>query len=112
MPDKDLVWLHGEVHTPPFSVAARRRAGFLLRLLQRGVNLAMPDSRPMPALGARCHELRIRDPEKALIWRLIYRIDVDAIIVGEVFAKKTPQTPQTALDTCKRRFQLYDLAAQ
>jgi len=34
--DKPLVWLHGDVKSPPFSDAARREAGFLLRMLQRG----------------------------------------------------------------------------
>jgi hypothetical protein len=28
---KPLVWLHGEVKTPPFSKSARIEAGFLLR---------------------------------------------------------------------------------
>jgi len=32
--DKPLVWLHGEINTPPFSRAARIEAGYLLRLLQ------------------------------------------------------------------------------
>jgi len=31
--DKPLVWLHGEIKTPPFSRAARIEAGYLLRLL-------------------------------------------------------------------------------
>jgi hypothetical protein len=31
--DKPLVWLHGEVKTPPLSAAARVEAGFLLRQL-------------------------------------------------------------------------------
>jgi len=31
--DKPLVWLYGEVKTPPFSRAARIEAGFLLRRL-------------------------------------------------------------------------------
>jgi len=30
--DKPLVWLHGAVRTPPFSVHARIEAGVLLRL--------------------------------------------------------------------------------
>jgi hypothetical protein len=30
--DKPLVWLHGEVKTPPFTPAARLEAGTLLRL--------------------------------------------------------------------------------
>ena len=29
--DKPLVWLHGEVRSPPFSVGARIEAGLLLR---------------------------------------------------------------------------------
>jgi len=59
--DKPLVWLHGEVRTPPFSKAARLEAGLLLRSLQRGENLSLPQSRPMPSIGPRCHELRIID---------------------------------------------------
>ena len=31
--DKPLAWLHGEVKTPPFSQAARIRAGYLLASL-------------------------------------------------------------------------------
>ena len=42
--DKEIVWLHGEVKTPPFSTAARMEAGFLLRQLQYGVKLSMPQS--------------------------------------------------------------------
>jgi hypothetical protein len=58
---KPLVWLHGEVKTPPFSARARAEAGFLLRLLQLGERLTMPMSRAMPTIGTNCHELRIVD---------------------------------------------------
>ena len=85
MADKDLVWLREEIKSPPFSKEARRKAGFLLRLLQRGISLMMPDSRPMPQIGPRCHELRIRDSEQKVIWRIVYRIDADAVIIGGVF---------------------------
>ena len=85
--DKPLVWLHGEVNTPPLSQRARIEAGFLLRRLQQGERLGMPHSRPMPSIGARCHELRIID--EAATWRIVYRIDTDAIIIAEVFSKKT-----------------------
>ena len=61
--DKPLLWLHGEVKSPPFSAEARLEAGVLLRRLQRGKTLSLPQSRPMPAIGARCHELRIVDEE-------------------------------------------------
>jgi hypothetical protein len=61
--NKPLVWLHGEVKTPPFSTAARLEAGFLLRRLQRGDKLSLPHSRPMPTIGVRVHELRIVDED-------------------------------------------------
>ncbi len=106
MDDKVLVWLHGEVKTPPFTIPARLEAGFLLRQLQQGASLTMPHSRPMPAIGSHCHELRIQDVDKT--WRIIYRIDTDAIVLLEVFEKKTQRTPQTVIDACKRRLALYD----
>lgn len=40
--DEPLVWLHGEVKTPPFSAAARLEVGVLLRRLQRGERVSMP----------------------------------------------------------------------
>ncbi|MFA7422062.1 MAG: type II toxin-antitoxin system RelE/ParE family toxin [Melioribacteraceae bacterium] len=104
--DKPLVWLHGEIKTPPFSSAARIEAGFLFRLLQRGEKLRMPHSRPMPGIGSNCHEIRIND--KSIIWRIIYRIDDDAIIILEVFNKKTQQTPKQVIDICKKRIKEFD----
>jgi len=107
---KPLAWLHGEVKSPPFSAAARVEAGFLLRRLQRGELLSMPHSRPMRAIGPRCHELRIVDVDST--WRIIYRIDSDAIVIAEVFAKKTQQTPRAVLDTSRRRLKEYDHAGK
>lgn len=48
--ERPLVWLKGEVKTPPFSAAARLEAGLLLRRLQRGDLLGMPHSRAMPII--------------------------------------------------------------
>ncbi len=62
--EKPLRWLHGEVKTPLFSPAARMEAGLLLRRLQQGESLSLPQSRPLPNLGTRCHELRVRDENK------------------------------------------------
>ena len=107
--DKPLVWLRGEIKTPPFSAAARVEAGVLLRRLQRGEKLALPHSRPMPSIGPHCHELRI--PDAAATWRIVYRIDADAIVLAEVFSKKTRQTPQSVIDNCRRRLRAYDEAA-
>lgn len=105
-PDKPLVWLRGQVKTPPFSTEARIEIGMLLRRLQRGELIAMPMSRPMPSIGARCHELRVTDDRRE--WRLIYRIDGDAIVIGEIFAKTTQKTPPRVIDQCKTRFARYD----
>lgn len=58
---KPLHWLYGEVKTPPMTIAARKEMGFLLRLLQDGETLGLPHSRPMPAIGTGCHELRVTD---------------------------------------------------
>ena len=104
--DKPLVWLHGEVKTPPFATEARLEAGLLLRRLQKGEKIALPHSRPMPSIGARCHELRINDEDS--IWRIMYRIDTDAIVILEVFKKKTAKTPKRVLDVCKLRLKVYD----
>ncbi|QDT25515.1 hypothetical protein Enr10x_08110 [Gimesia panareensis] len=108
--DKPLVWLQGEVKTPPFSLEARIEAGVLLRRLQHGESLGLPHSRPMPSIGHRCHELRI--PDENQTWRIVYRIDPDAVIIGEVFAKKTQKTPKQVIETCQRRFRQYDEATQ
>ncbi len=108
--DKPLAWLHGEVKTPPFSQAARIEAGYLLRELQRGKSLSMPYSRAMPAIGARCHELRVVDERGT--WRIVYRVDTDAIVIAEVFTKKTPQTPQVVLEACRKRLKEYDDASK
>ena len=104
--DKLLVWLRGEVKTPPFSQAARLEAGYLLRSLQEGESLGLPHSRPMPVIGVRCHELRIIDESGT--FRIIYRVDADAVVILDVFKKKTQQTPQSLIDTCRRRLREYD----
>ena len=104
--DKPLVWLHGEVRTPRFTKAARIEAGYLLRELQRGTALSLPHSRPMPQIGTRCHELRIVD--EGVTWRIIYRTDADAIVIADVFAKRTPRTPKVVLAVARRRLREYD----
>jgi phage-related protein len=103
--DKPLVWLRGDVKSPPFSPEARLDAGFLLRRLQSGESLSMPISRPMPTLGKRCHELRIVDRDKT--WRIMYHVDDDAVVILDVFAKKTGPTPKSVIENCKRRLRRY-----
>ena len=106
--DKPLVWMHAEVKSPPFSIEARLEAGFLLRKLQKCQKLEMPHSRPMPAIGERCHELRIVDIDAT--WRIIYRVDPDAIVIADVFSKKSRTTPKSVIDRSKKRLREYDNA--
>ena len=109
-PDKPLVWLHGRVKTPPFSSEARVEAGFLLRRLQRGDSLGLPASRPMPAVGRQCHELRVNDQTQT--WRVMYHVAADAVVVLDVFSKKTDATPKAVLDACRQRLASYRRATQ
>ncbi|MCC6606992.1 MAG: type II toxin-antitoxin system RelE/ParE family toxin [Anaerolineae bacterium] len=103
-----LAWLGTEIKSPPFSEEARIEAGSLLRRVQEGEKLSMPDSRPMPQIGPRCHELRIRDSANNVIWRIIYRLDPDVVVIAEVFCKKTQNTPQYVIKNSQRRLKLYD----
>ncbi len=57
---KPVVWLHGEVKTPPFTPEGRQEAGMLLRLLQEGEKLGMPLAEPLPNVGTRCGAVRVR----------------------------------------------------
>ena len=108
--NKPLAWLHGQIKTPPFSKNARIEAGVLLRRLQRRETLSLPHSRPMPGIGSRCHELRIQDADST--WRIVYRVDPDAVIIAEVFAKRTQATPKSVIDACCRRLDGYDKIAK
>ncbi len=85
--DSPLLWLHGEVRTPPFSLPERTEAGVLLRRLQRGERIGLPHSRPMPGIAKACYELRIPDENRT--WRIVYFLDRDVVVIPEVFTKST-----------------------
>ncbi len=78
----------------------------MLRQLQGGAKLGLPHSRPMPTIGARCHELRIVD--EGATWRIVYRLDADAVVIVDVFSKKTRQTTRQVIADCRRRLRQYD----
>ncbi|MCC3420541.1 MAG: type II toxin-antitoxin system RelE/ParE family toxin [Microcoleus sp. PH2017_01_SCD_O_A] len=50
---------------------------------------------------------RFRD-KQSKDWRIIYRIDVDAIILLDVFNKTTNKTPKFIIEKCKKRLKQYD----
>jgi len=101
--DKPLAWLSGEIKTPPLSREARQEAGVLLRRLQRGDVLSMPESRPMPFIGPRCHELRVDDVGQKKEWRVMYYVGRHAIAILDVFQKSTRATPAHVIAACRRR---------
>ena len=99
------MWIRGDVKTPPFTAEARLEAGFLLRRLQQREVLGLPHSRPMPGVGGQCHELRINDEDHA--WRIIYHLEPDAVVILDVFSKKTPATPKATITNCPKRLAAY-----
>lgn len=107
---KPLVWLQGEIKTPPFTADGRQEVGKLLRLLQEGEQLSMPQAEPLPDVGRRCGALRVRDAEHN--WRIMYRADPDAVLVLEVYAKKTRKIPDEVIERCNRRLKQYDEAVR
>jgi len=103
--DKPLIWFKSEIKTPPFSDKKRIEAGYYLRLLQNGHKLEMPHSKPLPDIGRGCHELRMKD--KRTYWRIIYKVESDAILILDVFKKKTNKLSNKVIDRCTARIKLY-----
>jgi phage-related protein len=62
----------------------------------------------MPAIGPRCHELRVKDARND--WRIVCRVDADAVVIADIFAKVTRKTPDRVIADCRRRLRMYDEA--
>jgi phage-related protein len=103
--DKPLVWLRGEIKTPPFSPEARIEAGFLLSPVAAGRIAQFAGVATHAGHRRSCHELRIGDRDHT--WRIVYHIAADAIVVLEVFSKKTAAIPHSVAADCRRRLQAY-----
>jgi phage-related protein len=90
--NKKIVWDRVALETlRSCSVEVRREVGTLLRLLQQGYRLGMPQSKPLRNLGPSAFELRIGD--RSGIYRVFYVLAAkDLILVPHVFAKKTQKT--------------------
>lgn len=44
----------------------------------------------------------------ASTWRIVYRIDSDAILILGVFQKQTGKTPDHVIKACRRSLKKYD----
>jgi phage-related protein len=64
----------------------------------------------MPSIGPKCHELRVRDESGS--WRIVCRVDPDAIVIADVFLKKSRVMPAHVLEACRRRLRCYDDARE
>jgi hypothetical protein len=99
--------MHGELGVPPFTAHAHLEAGALLRQRQRGQAFGLPHSRPVLRWG---HRVTGEDAGREC-WtsRIVYRLDADAVIIIEVFSKKTPA--RGVFEVGQRRLRAYDRAA-
>jgi len=86
------------------ATSIRLRIGEALRDLQKGVNLGMPLSRPMPTVAPGVHELRIRG-EGTTVRVFYYVRKADAIVVFHAFQKKSQKTPSREIDLARQRLQ-------
>ncbi len=101
---KPIVWLPRETSPPPFSPRARIRVGELLRSLQVGEAVPPPDSRPMPQVGWRCHELRV--PDAWHMWRIVYALEPEAVVLLDIFSRATSTTSAVVVERCRWRLAL------
>ena len=85
-----------------FSPQVRQEIGALLRILQDGGILGMPQSRSMKQLASSAFELRVKDRNG--IYRVFYVLfDKHNILVPHAFTKKTEKTPPREIDTAQKR---------
>jgi phage-related protein len=85
-----------------FPKEPRSRLGRGLFRLQLGESLAMPLSRPMPAVASGVSELRVKGEDG--VFRVFYFTATrEGILVFHAFTKKTQRTPPLEIDLAKKR---------
>ena len=101
MSDKPLAWLgNARRDVRAFPADARRRSGFQLRRVQRGLD---PDDwKPMARVGPGVREIRIHTE---LAHRVFYLATFDeAVYVLHAFEKRTRKTPPYELTLARDRY--------
>lgn len=89
-----------ELQGMPSSI--RQALGKLIRRLQWGESLSMPQARPMPIAGVGVEELRVQD-ESGQYRAFVVSKTPHGILVLHVFAKKSRETPHSAICLARRR---------
>jgi len=105
---KHVVHIHDparkEIHSWP--TEAKKDLGAVLTQLQFGETVGMPDVRPMPSIAKGASEIRLKD--QSGIYRVFFIIETEiGILVFHGFKKKTQQTPQSEIDTGKKRLKKF-----
>ncbi len=100
------IWFHSKalefIREQPTTI--KQEVGEALRDIQKGLNLSLPLSRPMPDVAAGVHELRVKDEATAV--RVFYFVKMtDAIVVFHGFQKKTQKTPRHEIELAAKRLQ-------
>lgn len=91
-----------------FPEGARRKAGFQLDRVQRG--LEPDDWKPMKGIGRGVREIRVRDAAGA--YRVVYVAALEnAIYVLHAFQKKTPRTSARDVAIAQSRYRELKLGA-
>jgi len=85
-----------------FPKEVRNRLGRGLFRLQTGEPIAMPNSRPMPAVAVGVSELRIK-AEDGTFRAFYYTASSRGVLVFHAFVKKTQRTPPLELDLARKR---------
>ena len=70
----------------------------------------MPHCRSLRAGGRSCYELRVRDA--GVNWRLVYRVDDDAIVVAGLFRKTSWAATGQLIEVSRSRLAQHDAAAK
>jgi phage-related protein len=82
----------------------KREIGTLLMMLQSGIKLSEPQSKPMKIIHKNAFELRIKDRHG--VYRVIYILNIgDKILIPHAFTKKTQKTPKKEIDLSIKRLQ-------
>lgn len=85
-----------------FPEEVRRELGKAIFELQKGINIGMPLSKPIPSVAIGVEELRIKD--RSGIYRtMYYKKHKDGILILSGFMKKTQKTPQQEIELAQKR---------
>lgn len=80
----------------------KREIGTSLMLIQQGITLGEPQSKPMKSIHKNAHELRIKDSRG--IYRIIYVLNIGEIIfIPHAFTKKTQKTSKRDIEISIKR---------